>query len=224
MSFKGSHSSGGDSMAKFVDNWRRALRRKEFKDQLLVTLAALLVTILLMRAFMNYIGARMGAVLDDPILGLFTPEAFPLITFSVIYSGFLLGIVFLSLRPFSLLAALRALVVLIFLRAICQFFLPLDPPSDAIPLADPFIRIPGFRPVVPRDLFFSWHTALLTLLAFVSQGKDLKIIFVIFALIVSVLMLLQHAHYTIDILTAPCFAYAACGLARWFTVQEFARR
>jgi hypothetical protein len=211
-------------MAKFVDSWRRALRNRHFTDQLLVTLAALLVAILLMRAFMNYTGARMGAVLSDPLLDLFIPEAFPLITFSFVYAGFLLGIVFLFVRPFSLLLVLRAMVVLIFLRAICQFFLPLDPPPDAIPLADPFIRIPGFRHVAPRDLFFSWHTALLTLLAFVTQGRDLKIIFAVFALIVSVLMLLQHAHYTIDIIAAPCFSYAACGLARWFTVQEFAAR
>ena len=64
----------------------------------------------------------------------------------------------------------------------------------------------------------------MTLLAFVTQGRDMKIILAVFALIVSVLMLLQHAHYTIDIIAAPCFAYAACGLARWFTVQEFAGR
>jgi hypothetical protein len=177
-----------------------------------------------MRAFMSYIGARMGAVLNDPILGLFPPAAFPWITFSFIYAGFLLGVAFLILHPFSLLVALRALVVLIFLRAICQFFLPLDPPADAIPLADPFIRIPGFRPVVPRDLFFSWHTAMLSLLAFVTQGKDLKIIFGILALIVSVLMLMQHAHYMIDILAAPCFAYAAYGLAKWFSVQVVSSR
>ena len=211
-------------MAEFVDNWRRALRSRAYTDQLLVTLAALLVTVLLMRAFMIYIGARMGAVLRDPVLDLFAPAAFPWITFSFIYAGFLLGIVFLLVHPFSLLVALRALVVLILLRSICQFFLPLDPPGDAIPLADPFIQIPGFRPVAPRDLFFSWHTALLTLLAFAARGNDLKIIFALLAFIVSVLMLVQHAHYTIDILAAPCFAYAAYGLASSFSVHEVPRR
>jgi len=207
-------------MAKYVDNWRRALRSREFRDQLLVTLAALLVALLLMRAFMSYIGARMGAVIHDPVLGLFAPASLPWITFSLIYAGFLLGIVSLFVYPFSLLLALRALVLLMILRAVCQFFLPLDPPVDAIPLADPFIQMPGFRPVIARDLFFSWHTALLALLAFVTQWKDLKIILALLALIVSVLMLAQHAHYTIDLLVAPCFAYAAYGLAKWISVQE----
>ena len=207
-------------MSKFVDNWRRAFRSREYRDQALVTLAALLVTLLLLRAFMNFIAARMGVVLHDPLLELFAPASFAWITFSLIYAGLLLGIVSLFVYPFSLLLALRALVVLIVLRAICQFFLPLDPPADAIPLADPFVQIPGFRPVIARDLFFSWHTALLALLAFVTQWKDLKIILALLALIVSALMLLQHAHYTIDLLVAPCFAYAAYGLAKWISVQE----
>jgi hypothetical protein len=207
-------------MSKFVDNWRRAFRSREYRDQALVTLAALLVTLLLLRAFMNFIAARMGVVLHDPLLELFAPASFAWITFSLIYAGLLLGIVSLFVYPFSLLLALRALVVLIVLRAICQFFLPLDPPADAIPLADPFVQIPGFRPVIARDLFFSWHTALLALLAFVTQWKDLKIILALLALIVSALMLLQHAHYTIDLLVAPCFAYAAYGLAKWISIQE----
>jgi hypothetical protein len=211
-------------MANFVDSWRRALRSGGFRDQLLITLAALVVTVLLLRAFMNYIGARMGAVLHDPILDLFPPSSFVWITFSLIYAGYLLGIVSLFARPFSLLLALRALVVLTILRAVCQFFLPLDPPTDAIPLADPFIQIPGFRPVLPRDLFFSWQTALLALLAFVTQWRDLKIVLAFLAVIVSALMLVQHAHYTIDLVAAPCFAYAAYGLAKSISVQEVAGR
>ena len=211
-------------MVKFVNEWRGAFRRGEFRDQFFVTMAALLVTVLLMRAFMSYIGARMGAILHDPVLGLFPPVSFTWITFTLVYAGFLLGFVSLTARPFSFLLALRALVVLMLIRGICQFFLPLDPPPDAIPLADPFIRVPGFRPVIARDLFFSWHTSLLALLAFVIQWRDLKIILGILALIVSVLMLLQHAHYTIDLVAAPCFAYAAYGIAKAVSVQEVARR
>lgn len=211
-------------MVKFVDDWRGAFRRGEFRDQFFVTLAALLVAVLLMRAFMGYIGARMGAVLHDPVLDLFSPASFAWITFTLIYAGFLLGLVSLVARPFSFLLALRALVVLILIRGICQYFLPLDPPPDAIPLADPFIRVPGFRPVIARDLFFSWHTALLALLAFATQWRDLKVILGLLALLVSVLMLLQHAHYTIDLVAAPCFAYAAYGFAKAVSVQEVARR
>jgi hypothetical protein len=211
-------------MARFVDDWQRALRNREFRSQLLVTLAVLVVTLLLLRSFMSYIGARMGAVLEDPVLGLFPPASFAWVTFSLIYAGFLLGIASLVVHPFSFLLALRAAVIVIILRAVCQFFLPIDPPPDAIPLADPFIRIPGFRPVIARDLFFSWHTALLTLLVFVVQWRDLKIILVLLTLIVSVLMLVQHAHYTIDLLAAPCFAYAAYGLAKWISVQEVRAR
>jgi hypothetical protein len=207
-------------MTTFFTDWQKAFRSREYRDQFLVTLAALVVTIILMRSFMGFIGARMGAVLRDPVIELFRPASVPWVMFSLIYAGFLLGLVSLSVRPFSVLLALRALVVLIVLRALCQYFLPLDPPADAIPLADPFINVPGFRHVIVRDLFFSWHTALLALLAFATAWRDLKVILGVLAFIVSGLMLLQHAHYMIDLIAAPCFAYVAYGLAKAVTVSE----
>ena len=69
------------------NEWRGAFRRREFRDQFFVTLAALLVTVLLMRAFVSYIGARMGAILHDHVLGLFPPVSFTCRTFTLVYAG-----------------------------------------------------------------------------------------------------------------------------------------
>jgi len=204
----------------FIQGWRRALKSREFRDQFLVTLAALAVTLVLLSAFLNFIGARMGPVVDDPVLALIPGANLLWITFTLIYAGFLIGVVSLALSPFSLLLALRALVVLLFLHALCLWLLPLDPPAGAVSLVDPFIRAPGFPRVPVRDLFFSWHIGLLSILAFTSHWRDLKIVFASLTVAVSVLMLIQHAHYTIDLVAAPCFAYASCGFARWITVEE----
>ena len=207
-------------MPHFIEGWRRAFRSREFRDQGLVTLAALAVTLVLMGAFLNFIGARMGPVLDDPVLPLLPDANLLWITFTLIYAGFLIGLISLAMSPFSLLLALRACVVLLVLRAICLWLLPLDPPAGAVSLVDPFLRAPGFPRVPVRDLFFSWHAALLSLLAFTSHWRDLKVVFALLTVAVSALMLVQHAHYTIDLVAAPCFAYASYGFARWVTVEE----
>lgn len=140
-----------------VKSWRSALRGRDYRDQLIASIIVLAITLPLMGSFLNFIGARMGAVLQDPLLGFFPPIDFKWITFSVIYSGIVFGFVSLLLYPYSLLVALRALIVLIILRVVCLYLVPLDPPADVIPLVDPFIRLPGIRHVIVRDLFFSWQ-------------------------------------------------------------------
>jgi hypothetical protein len=205
---------------RIVNSWRSALRGRDYRAQLIASIIVLAVILPLMGSFLNYVGARMGTVLHDPLLGLFPPVDFKWITFSLIYSGIVFGFVSLLLYPYSLLLALRALIALVVLRVVCLYLVPLDPPPDVIPLVDPFIRLPGIRHVIVRDLFFSWQTAMLALFAFTARWKDMKIIFACVAFAVSILLLLQHSHYTIDIIAAPCFAYVACSLAKWVTVQE----
>jgi hypothetical protein len=209
-------------MPRFVSRWRSAWRLRDFRDQLLVSLTVLLVAIILTLVFLDYIETRTGLILHDPLLSLFSPTDLRWITFSLIYSGLLLGLVSLFLYPFSLLLALRAGIAVMLLRMVCLFLLPLDPPPGMIPFLDPFIQIPGAHPVFTRDLFFSWQIAVLAIFAFTAQWRDLKIIFSCVAVAVAVLLLLQHVHYTIDLVAAPCFAYVAYGLAKWLTIEEVA--
>jgi len=78
--------------------------------------------------------------------------------------------------------------------------------------------LPLAHPNLIRDLFFCWQTAAMTLFALTVEGRDLKLIFSVFGVIVSFLLLLQHAQYTISVVAAPCFVYAAYGISRSFTV------
>ena len=207
-------------MSRFADGWRDAWQDRQYKNQFLVSIAALPVALFLLVLLLNYIETRKGVVLNDPLLSLVSPIDFKWITFSLIYSGFLLGFVSLVLFPFSFLLALRAFIVMLILRTVGLYLLPLDPPIDGIPLIDPFVHMPGVRPVFTRDLFFSWHIALMALLSFIAQWMDMKVIFSSAAVALAVILLLQHSHYTIDVLAAPCFAYAALGIARVITVDE----
>ena len=65
----------------------------------------------------------------------------------------------------------------------------------------------------------SWPTAVMTLFGFSAQWRDIQLIFYCAAGVVSVLLLLQHAHYTLDILGAPVFAFLAFAIARESTLR-----
>jgi len=209
-------------MPKVIDRWRNAWRVRFFRDQFLVSITGFFVVLIVTLVFLDYVETRGGSILGDPLLSLFSPIDLKWITFSLIYSGLLLGFVSLGLYPFDFLLAVRAFIVMMILRIACLFLLPLDPPVGIIPLVDPFIQLPGIRPVFTRDLFFSWHTAAMALFAFTAQWKDLKIIFSCTAGAVSALLVLQHAQYTIDVMAAPCFAYVAYGIAKWLTIENVA--
>ncbi len=207
-------------MPKFVNAWGYAWRIRAFRDQLLVSMIAFVAMFALMRVYLEHVAIRVGPVLNDPVLALVSPVELQWVTFSLIYSGMLLGLVSLCLHPSPFLLALRAFVLLMIFRIVCLFLLPLNPPAGIIPLADPILQVHILHPDVPRALFFSWDTAIMALLAFTARWNDLRIIYSCAAVVISILFLIQHVHYTIDVIAAPCFAYAAYGLARLITIPD----
>jgi membrane-associated phospholipid phosphatase len=65
-----------------------------------------------------------------------------------------------------------------------------------------------------KDLFFSGHTATLFLIFLYLPGQPARRVFLPVILTVAMLLLLQHVHYTIDVVAAFPFAYAAFRMVR----------
>ncbi len=94
---------------------------------------------------------------------------------------------------------------------------PLEPPAGLIPLFDP-VLVPfyGLNPVT-KDLFYSGHTGAVFLIYLFLQRKQEKLFALIAGILVAVLLLIQHIHYTIEVLIAPVFVYFVFILARKVT-------
>jgi hypothetical protein len=133
--------------------------------------------------------------------------------FLVLYGAVIGAIVLLWRDPPALLRALRAYTILIGIRVACMALLPLDPPAGMIALADPVVTFfTGSASALSRDLFFSGHTSMLCLLALMMPKRTLRIVFACLAIFVGIAVIVQHVHYTIDVVVAPLAAWMAYSL------------
>lgn len=165
--------------------------------------------------FLAWNELRQGYTFNDPVLSLFHPKDVSTYTFLFTYLFAITGILLFAVRPMAFARLLQAYAIMTLLRMICLFLLPLEAPGEIIPLEDVFLKSTFYdgRPNL-KDLFFSGHTAVLFLFAFLSEERWRKVLFVTGALIVGCLVMLQHVHYSIDVFAAPVGAYLAVRLQK----------
>jgi hypothetical protein len=189
-------------------NWKEFLEVKRNKVDLAVTLLWLIVILVSLTNFLNFVEARPGVVLPDPILNLFNPIDLTWLIFGLIYISLVIALITLLKNPRRLLFAIQLYILMVVVRIIAMYILPLDPPTKMISLNDPFVEFFGTGKILTKDLFFSGHTATLFILFLVSEKKIIKTIFLINTITVAIAVLLQHVHYTIDVFAAVFFTYA----------------
>ncbi len=181
--------------------------------ELVASVVALLLVVRVFGTFANAIELRPGVVLRDPVLALLRPRDMTLVIFAAIYTALALAVPTMARRPRTLIDAFRAYAIVVLLRMIVMAATPLDPPPGTILLEDPLVKIFVTPKVLTRDLFFSGHTAMACVLVFSARTRLLRILLAIAAAIVGVSVLVQAVHYTVDVLAAPVFAYAAHRIA-----------
>jgi membrane-associated phospholipid phosphatase len=192
-------------------NWKEFLTNRRI--ELIITILLLAVILFIFPNFLAFVEERQGVILADPILKLFNPIDLTWLTFGLIYISLIVAIISFATKPEILLLALQSYSLLVIFRIVVMYSAPLDAPEKLILLNDPFVQFFGSGDVLTKDLFFSGHTATLFLLFLVSDKKQLKIIFLLCTVIVGIAVLLQHVHYTIDVFTAPFFAYSSYKIA-----------
>ncbi|UAY53377.1 sphingomyelin synthase family protein [Ferruginibacter albus] len=187
--------------------WATAWQDKLFRKKILISVLLLTILFSGYPAFFQYLERRSGATLNDVVLNAIPPTDVSVPIFLFIWSTTLLAIIRAVKQPLFFLTFVNAYCVLCILRYLTLYFVPLDAPKGLIPLIDPISNMLYGKKFITKDLFFSGHTSTLFLFCLSFQQRLDKYFSLGTALLVGILVLIQHVHYTIDVIAAPFFAF-----------------
>lgn len=195
--------------------WSLAIRNVSFRKKLIVGVILFVAVLISMPFFFQYIEQRHGHELNDFLLNYIPATDVSIAIFLFIWSMVLLFIIRSITDPQLFLLYMYGYLFLCVCRFTTLTFVPLEAPHHLIALTDPLSNFfYGTRDFITKDLFFSGHTATLCLFFFCFQRKWDKIIALICTIAVGLLVLVQHVHYTIDVIAAPVFTYLCFILAK----------
>lgn len=194
--------------------WREAWRSVPFKRLFIGVLSVALLISASMPWYFQALQARGGSTPWEPLLAHLPAVDVSLFLFAVLYGSVLVALWDLAPRPVRLLRGLLAYTLVLCLRPVTMWLFTFEPPADLVPLMDPLTAVfyPGGEPFA-KDLFFSGHTASITVLACAVVGRTVRWGLVVATVLVAALVLLQHVHWTVDVLVAPVAAIAAWRIA-----------
>lgn len=193
----------------FLSHWKKFFRDPASRVEFFTTITLLIITVYSFSRYLLFNESRPGAVLDDPIMNFFEAIDLNPLLFFAIYSSLLIGLISFSFYPEQLMTAFQTYILLVIFRMSAMYLIPLDPPLGCIDLQDPVVFILGTGKKIIKDLFFSGHTSTAFMLFQVAKNKVLKYYFLAATITVGVSVILQKAHYTIDVYAGLIFSFAS---------------
>ena len=164
--------------------------------------------------FFQYVELRRGYVLNDFVLKHLPAINVSIPVFTIIWSMVILFFIRSIQDPTLFLTYLYSFVILCFMRMITIYMVNLNPPERLIALVDPISNSFYGKSFITKDLFFSGHTATQWLFFLCFRRKTDKIVGLCCTIAVGMLVLVQHVHYTVDVLAAPLFGTICYLIAR----------
>jgi len=184
--------------------WKNAWAIKHFRNKTIKGSILLSIVLVSFPRFFALIELRKGIVLQDYFLEQIPSADLSIPIFIIIWGTALLLLNRLIKDPAIFLQFLISFLILCITRIISIWLVQLDPPIGLIPLNDPVTSIfyGGKNVFIQKDLFYSGHTATQFLMFLTLKKRHEKIITGITTLLIAILVLIQHVHYTIDVLAA----------------------
>ncbi|MBC7651383.1 MAG: hypothetical protein H7101_06520 [Deinococcales bacterium] len=196
-------------------SWVEAIQNKNFTIKLYVGIALVTITLLFYPLFFDYIEQRNGVVLNDFFLQKLPVKNVSIPIFAIIWGMGVLTLYRIYKSPNIALLCIWSFWLISISRVASITLWHLNPPENLIPLIDPLSNTFYGGRFITKDLFYSGHTATQFLMFLCLQKKADKIIAFLATVSIGILVLIQHVHYTIDVVTAPIFAYLCFRIAIW---------
>ena len=198
--------------------WRFAWDYPAFRIKLLLGVFVMSLIVFFLQDFFSYIQTRQAILVNDWVLEKLPARDVSVYIFLILYPA--AAFFFWRIRKNSVLCitALWGYVFMCLARMLTIALVPLDAPKELIHLADPFSIVFYGTNLITKDLFFSGHTATLFLIGLCLENKYEKAVVFFATAVLAILLLVQHVHYTADVVAAPFFSYIF-----WYLGKTIAR-
>ena len=187
--------------------WKEALQQARYRNLLIYIIVFAILFFAFIPSYFQFIESKQGRLLNDPLLNLLPAFDLSIPIFFLIYSIVLSTAIVNIRKPHTILMIMGTYCSVNFLRLISMFMFTLEPPTGWVMLHDPIVSLIAYEPAFAKDLFFSGHIATLMVTLLPEPNRVFKRIKIAVTIIVGVLLLIQHIHYTIDVIAAPVFTY-----------------
>lgn len=195
------------ALYKLKQNWQNAYDTSLKRLKLLIGAILIVGIISTMPSFFRGIESRGGFVLNDRVLAHLPAYDVSILIFTIIWGMGILMLVRIMYKPAICATYLWTLIFVCIARFISISLVRLDPPAGLVPLTDPLTGCFYGHAAITRDLFFSGHTSTMVMIYLNLEKRSDKVIAFIAAIVVMFLLLIQHIHYTMDVLAAPVIVY-----------------
>lgn len=170
------------------------------------------------KIYLAFNETRTGWRLYDPVIDLIGPIDLSTPIFIMTYGCILIGLLCCLERPKKVIQMNLTILCLLSYRIACMYLVPLEPPVEIIPLQDAFLMNTTYgNQILVKDLFFSGHTASIVILYYLVEKKYISSFFLLMSVVVGSMLIIQHVHYTIDVIVAYAFAHLSYRSGLWLT-------
>ena len=194
--------------------WSYAWSQSLFRIKFVLVWLLIFPLLTVFHIFFEHVEKRQGIVLNDWLLDQIPVHNVSLPVFIVIWGAALLAIIRCIKKPQILLLLLWSYLLVSVCRILFIWLVPLNPPPHLIPLVDPLTNFFYGNQYITKDLFFSGRTSSVFIIFVGLEKKGDKIFTLLSVICIAALLLVQHVHYTIDILAAPLVAYLCYRIAK----------
>lgn len=189
--------------SRIISAWKTAWLHKAFRFQAILFLILVLSFTFIFKYFFDFVESRSGSYLNDHLLNTIPSYDVSWVVFFFLYSGILLGLWYHIAHPKTILIAFQTYVLVTLVRLCTITLFPLEPPDGYIPLSEPFVQMFTTNgQIISKDLFFSGHMSTILSLYFSSHRKYIRTFLLFCSFMIGAMVLLQHVHYTIDVIVA----------------------
>lgn len=189
--------------SEIEDKWSGVFKSRSFRIKFFIGIVAVIGALASLPFFFQHIEKRNGIVLNDFLLRHLGPADISFFLFAILWSLAVLLIVRCVKSPTIFLLFIYSFFFLCISRMITISLVPLNPPQGLIPLIDPISNRFYGKSFITKDLFYSGHTSSAYLMFLCFRRKIDKLVAIFCTIAVGFLVLVQHVHYTIDVIAAP---------------------